>query len=243
MATALISCTEPAYDAEAYRDPVENCVEKLAALALGTPCFDIDDRDRHDIIDLIMPDACEDLAAYHSRDPSIRRKPIACLISPHSTYFAVLAYRIAHLLAGTGTFGCDTITTAMRLSFYARSQTGVDIHPEAEIGRRLVIDHGWGTVIGQTTQIGDDCYLLNDVTLGGRHAADAPDGKRHPTIGHRVQLCARAKVLGPISIGDDVFIGPDVLVTEDVPARTSLLSGPTEHLSRSTRHSRVLAGA
>ena len=61
----------------------------------------------------------------------------------------------------------------MRLSFYARSQTGVDIHPEAEIGRRLVIDHGWGTVIGQTTQIGDDCYLLNDVTLGGRRAADA----------------------------------------------------------------------
>ena len=103
--------------------------------------------------------------AYHQKDPSIRHHPISCLISQYSTYFAVFSYRIAHHLI----LSAGAARDAFHLSFMARANTGIDIHPEARIGERFVIDHGWGTVIGQTVEIGDDCYILNDVTLGGRH--------------------------------------------------------------------------
>lgn len=131
----------------------------------------------------------------------------------------------------------------MRISFYARSQTGTEIHPEAVIGRRFVIDHGWGTVIGQTAKIGDDCYLLNDVTLGGRAVANAPDGKRHPTIGDRVQICARAKVFGPVVVGDDCFIGPDVTISTDLPAGTRVLASQSQNAHLLGASSRVGEGA
>ncbi|KAB2676074.1 serine O-acetyltransferase [Brucella tritici] len=204
----------------------EEYVIRLAALAIETPCIDLSPLDRDGLINAILPLAIDDLQAYHQRDPSVRHKPLACLASPHATYFAVLAYRIAHHLI---TFHNNNrerhpVENAMRLSFYARSQTGTEIHPEAEIGRRFVIDHGWGTVIGQTTKIGDDCYVLNDVTLGGRAVANAPDGKRHPTLGNNVQICARAKIFGPVTIGDNCFIGPDVTVTTNVASGTRVLN-------------------
>ncbi len=176
------------------------------------------------IIDDILALASEDLLAYHQRDPSVRYKPVACLLSMHSTFFAVCAYRIARrLLRGDGITTDQAAIKAMRLSFAARAMTGVDIHPEASIGARFVIDHGWNTVIGQTARIGNDCYLLNDVTIGGRFAADAPDGKRHPTLGDRVQVCAGTRLLGAIRIGDDVFIGPGVTITTDIPAKSAVL--------------------
>lgn len=174
-------------------------------------------------ISSILKYAVQDLVAYHQRDPSVRHKPISCLISQHSTYFAVLCYRIAHhLIVTTG-----AAREAIHISFAARSTTGTEIHPEARIGQRFVVDHGWGTVVGQTVEIGDDCYILNNVTLGGRFAANAPDGKRHPTLGHRVQICAGANVFGPVHIGDDCFIGPDTTITEDVPASTTVLQPNT----------------
>lgn len=204
----------------------EEYIIRLAALAIETPCIDLSPLDRGSLIDAILPVALEDLQAYHQRDPSVRHKPLACLASPHATFFAVLAYRIAHHLIThhNDSRECRSVENAMRLSFYARSQTGTDIHPEAEIGCRFVIDHGWGTVIGQTTKIGDDCYVLNDVTLGGCSVANAPDGKRHPTLGNKVQICARAKIFGPVTIGDDCFIGPDVTITADVGACTRVLN-------------------
>ena len=144
--------------------------------------------------------------AFQERDPASRGKPRACLLSRHTTFFAVACHRLAHALiaaAATTDDSDDAVVAAMRLSFCARTHTGVEIHPEASIGARLVIDHGFGTVIGQTVEIGDDCYILNGVTLGGRMIGDARDGKRHPTIGHRVQIAGNAKVLGPVRIGDD----------------------------------------
>lgn len=178
-----------------------------------------DDNRRDEIVRDILNDAILDLLAYHQRDPSIRNKPISCLISQYSTYFAVLSYRIAHKLIKTGDSDC----CAIHISYAARSITGTEIHPEAIIGKRFVIDHGWGTVVGQTTEIGDDCYLLNNVTLGGRSAANAPDGKRHPTILNRVEICAGANIFGPVQIGDDCFIGPNVTITEDVSKETKVL--------------------
>ncbi|MGG7517833.1 serine O-acetyltransferase [Allorhizobium undicola] len=194
---------------------------RLAAIALDCPCETILPWHRDRIIKDILPLALEDLEAYHTQDPSIRHKPVSCIASPHSTFFAVLAYRIAHRLIAEQTPSAQE--NAMRLSFYARSQTGIDIHPEAQIGRRFVIDHGWGVVIGQTTVIGNDCYILNDVILGARTVSNASEGKRHPTIGNRVQICAKVRIFGPVTIGDDCFIGPDVTVLHDAAPGTRLL--------------------
>jgi serine O-acetyltransferase len=95
-----------------------------------------------------------------------------------------------------------------------RAVTGIEIHPGATIGRRFFIDHGMGVVIGETAEIGDDVMIYHGVTLGGRTLKKV---KRHPTIGNRVTIGAGAKVLGPITVGDDSAIGANAVVTRDVP--------------------------
>lgn len=201
-------------------------IARLAMIALNEPNLDITSLQKEMLICAVMPSVLEDLTAYHERDPSVRLKSISYLVSLHSTFFAILCYRLAHRWIQVATDANKATELAMHLCFYPRSQTGTEIHPEASIGRRFVIDHGWGTVIGQTVEIGDDCYILNNVTLGGRHVANAPDGKRHPTIGNRVQICARAKVFGPVTLGDDCFIGPDVTITKNIPPSTRVLASP-----------------
>ena len=99
-------------------------------------------------------------------------------------------------------------------SHIARWLTGIEIHPAAKLGRRLVIDHGMGVVIGETAEIGDDCYLYHQVTLG---VARTSSGKRHPTVGNNVIIGAGAKVLGPISVGDNARVGANAVVLDDVP--------------------------
>ncbi|TKA95654.1 serine acetyltransferase [Cereibacter changlensis] len=197
----------------------------LAKIAFDLIHSSLDTRTQQMTLDAVKEEISTDLLAYHERDPSVRHKPISCLVSVYSTYFAIFSYRLSHQLIRHAGDDEGTTREAMHLSFAARSNTGIEIHPEALIGKRFVIDHGWGTVIGQTVEIGDDCYLLNNITLGGRDVADAHDGKRHPTIGDRVQICARAKVFGPIIVGDDCFIGPDVTLTEDLARGTTLLHG------------------
>lgn len=92
--------------------------------------------------------------------------------------------------------------------------TGVEIHPGATIGKRFVIDHGMGVVIGETAIVGNDVLLYHGVTLGGRVAAK--DGRRHPKVGNGVIIGANASVLGAITLGDNVKIGADAVVIEDV---------------------------
>ncbi|TCQ02669.1 serine acetyltransferase [Rhizobium sp. PP-F2F-G36] len=170
--------------------------------------------------------ANEDLTSSRLRDPAIRNKPIECQLSIHSTFCAVLHYRLANALLRLDQPWDQLQIDAMRLCFSARSLTGVEIHPEARIGARLCIDHGWGTVIGQTAEVGDDAYILNNVILGGRAIGDALDGKRHPTIGDRVQLSSGARILGPVVIGDDCFVGSDVTLTADLPAGSRVVNKP-----------------
>jgi serine O-acetyltransferase len=100
------------------------------------------------------------------------------------------------------------------VSNYARFVTGIEIHPGAKLGRRLVIDHGMGVVIGETAEVGDDVLIFHSVTLGGK---SFETGKRHPTIGNRVIIGAGAKLIGPITVGDDAKIGANAVVTKDVP--------------------------
>lgn len=109
------------------------------------------------------------------------------------------------------------------LSQVTRFFTGVEIHPGAQIGRRLFIDHAMGVVIGETTTVGDDCTLYQGVTLGG---TGNEEGKRHPTLGNNVVVGTGAKVLGNIEIGDNVRIGGNSVVVKSVPANCTVVGIP-----------------
>lgn len=109
------------------------------------------------------------------------------------------------------------------LSMLTRWLTGIEIHPGARIGRRFFIDHGMGVVIGETAEIGDDCTLYHGVTLGG---TSWEKGKRHPTLGNGVVIGAGAKVLGPVTLGDNARVGSNAVVVRDVPAGATVVGVP-----------------
>ena len=119
---------------------------------------------------------------------------------------------------------------ARELTEYAKSQTGIDIHPGATIGEHFFIDHGTGVVIGETATIGDWVRIYQNVTLGALHFEEREDRehmlkkgyKRHPDVGDHVVIGAGSNILGPVSIGDHVSIGANSWVTENIPERTSV---------------------
>ena len=154
----------------------------------------------------------EDIAATLHRDPAARNGLEVFLTSPG--VHALFWHRVAHRLWGWGAkLFARIIATANR------SLTGIEIHPGATLGRRTVIDHGMGVVIGETAQIGDDCLIYHGVTLGGKEpgSRQLAASKRHPTLGNRVTVGALGVILGPITVGDDAVIGAHSVVVEDVP--------------------------
>ena len=158
----------------------------------------------------------EDVQAVMERDPSATSAAQVVLFS--TGLHAIWAYRRQHWL---WVHGRQMLATW--LSKRSRRRYGVEIHPAATIGRRLVIDHGMGIVIGGTAVIGDDCLLYQGVTLGmtGKHG-----GKRHPTLGDRVMVGANAVVLGDILLGDDVKVGAGAVVVHDVPSNVTVAGVP-----------------
>ncbi|MEZ5210575.1 MULTISPECIES: serine O-acetyltransferase [unclassified Gordonia (in: high G+C Gram-positive bacteria)] len=152
----------------------------------------------------------EDLQAACDRDPAARSKFVVAIAYPgvHALWF----YRVAHTLWISG---LPLKLPARLLSQFARFLTGVEIHPGAVIGRRFFIDHGMGVVIGETAEVGEDVLMFHGSTLGG---TSMNKGKRHPTVGDRVLIGAGAKILGPITLGDDVKVGANAVVVHDVPA-------------------------
>ena len=112
---------------------------------------------------------------------------------------------------------------ARTISQWSRFWTGIEIHPGAKIGRRLVIDHGMGIVIGETAEIGDDCLLYHGVTLGG---TGKDQGKRHPTIGNNVLVSTGAKVLGPFKVGDGARIAANAVVLKEIPENATAVGVP-----------------
>jgi serine O-acetyltransferase len=172
-----------------------------------------------DLVDLVEGDL---LALVH-RDPAAHGSWRE-VMAGYRSFRAVLAYRLAHAILTTSQSrpACaeEARILARRISEQARVETGVELHPAARIGARFVVDHGVGTVVGETTVIGDDCYVLQCVVLGSTRIADNPSRERHPTLGDRVQVGAFARVLGAVTIGDDVEIGCHVLIREDVPSRS-----------------------
>lgn len=151
----------------------------------------------------------EDLATAVKEDPAANSKWEVAISYPG--IHAIWAHRLSHWLWQKN----PVLRPLSRLiSQLARSLTGVEIHPGAKIGRRFFIDHGMGVVIGETAEIGDDVLMYHQVTLGGRSRGNF---KRHPTIGNGVLLGAGAKIIGPITIGDNVKVGANALVVKDVP--------------------------
>ncbi len=158
----------------------------------------------------------EDMEAVLARDPAAKSRWEVRICYPGLT--ALRAHRRAHTLYLKG-----HALLARWLSQRARHRTGIEIHPGAEIGRRVFIDHGDGVVIGETTIIGDDVTIYQGVTLGG---TGKDVGKRHPTIGNGVTIGAGAKVLGPITIGDHCKVGAGAIVLKDVPANCTVVGNP-----------------
>ncbi len=156
------------------------------------------------------------LSAYQRRDPAARSKLEIFLL--YSGVHAVLYHRVAHWLYRHGRF-----FLARCVSQWSRFWTGIEIHPGATIGRRLVIDHGMGIVIGETAEIGDDCLLYQGVTLGG---TGKDKGKRHPTLGNNVLVGSGAKVLGPFRVGDNARIAAGAVVLREVPAGATAVGVP-----------------
>jgi serine O-acetyltransferase len=159
----------------------------------------------------------EDLDAALARDPAARGRLEVALGYPG--LHAIWVHRLTHRM-----WSRPPLRLAARLvSQLARAVTGVEIHPAATLGRRLFIDHGMGVVIGETAEVGDDVTLFQGVTLGGRSMTK---GKRHPTLGSRVTVGAGAKVLGPLSIGDDTQIGANAVVIKDGAAGSVIVGVP-----------------
>ncbi len=157
----------------------------------------------------------EDIRAGLAKDPSVRTGFELLLTSPG--LHAVWGYRCANLL-----WKWRRRILARMLSNWMRFLTGIEIHPGATIGRRFVIDHGMGVVIGETSVIGNDVLIYHGVTLGGR---EFTRNKRHPTIGNNVMIGAESIILGNITIGDYVQIGAGSVVTKDVAPNSVVIGG------------------
>ena len=166
----------------------------------------------------------EDLRAAREHDPAARSNLEIALA--YSGLHAIWAHRLAHKVWLSGPLGRFP---ARLISQFARFMTGIEIHPGATIGRRFFIDHGMGVVIGETAEVGDDVMLYHGVTLGGRSLAKV---KRHPTLGNRVTVGAGAKVLGPITIGDDSAVGANAVVVKDAPPNSIITGIPARNRPR-----------
>lgn len=158
----------------------------------------------------------EDIRAYKKNDPAARSGIEIFLL--YNGLHATINYRIAHWLH---LHHCRFL--ARWLSQVSKFFTGIEIHPGATIGRRFVIDHGTGIVIGETAEIGDDCLLYQNVTLGG---TGKDVGKRHPTLGNNVMVGSGAKVLGPFKVGDNARIAANSVVLREVPANATVVGVP-----------------
>ena len=155
------------------------------------------------------------LKAYKNYDPAAKSLLEIALLYPGPK--AVLLHRIAH-----GLYQAQLFFMARLVQEISRLLTGIEIHPGAKVGERLVIDHGSGVVIGETAEIGNDCIIFHGVTLGGLKFDPV---KRHPTVGNQVLIGAGAKILGPIHLGDGCRIGANSVVTKDVHPNVTIRSG------------------
>ena len=164
----------------------------------------------------------ETVNAYLARDPAAKNPIEVLLLYPGVK--AVCYHRGAHWC-----YEHKLMFLARMISQMGRHRTGIEIHPGAKIGKRLVIDHGMGIVIGETAEIGDDCLIYHGVTLGG---TGKDSGKRHPTIGNNVLIGTGAKVLGPFKVGDNSRIAANSVVLSEIPPDSTAVGIPARIVKR-----------
>lgn len=165
----------------------------------------------------------EDIACILERDPAARSKleVLTCYPGLH----AIMAHRLAHRLWTAHFYWLGRF-----ISHLSRIFTGIEIHPGAKIGRRVFIDHGFGVVIGETAEIGDDCTIYQGVTLGGTRLYKG--AKRHPTLGKGVVVGAGAQILGGFLVGDGARIGSNAVVVKPVPAHATAVGNPARVIEK-----------
>ena len=169
-------------------------------------------------VESVIQEIKDDVESVKQRDPAAKSNIEILLL--YSGVHAILAYRVAHKL-----YVSEHYFSARLVSQVARRLTGIEIHPGATIGKRLFIDHGMGLVIGETTEIGNDCTLYQGVTLGG---TGKDVGKRHPTLGNNVMVGAGAKVLGPVKIGDNSKVAAGAVVLHEIPEQSTAVGIPAK---------------
>ena len=160
----------------------------------------------------------EDLSVVFQRDPAARN--YFEILTTYPGVHALILHRLAHFL-----WSIKLKLIARIFSHLARILTGIEIHPGAKIGRRFFIDHGMGVVIGETAIIVDDCTLYHGVTLGG---TTWKKGKRHPTLKNNVVIGAGAKVLGPITLGNNSKVGSNAVVVSNIPNDSTAVGIPAK---------------
>ncbi|HXA48637.1 MAG TPA: serine O-acetyltransferase [Burkholderiaceae bacterium] len=176
----------------------------------------------------------EDIANIMERDPAARSawEVLTCYPGLHAIVFHRIAHWCwTHSLKWFGRF----------VSYLARILTGIEIHPGAAIGRRVFIDHGFGVVIGETADVGDECTIYQGVTLGGTSLNKG--AKRHPTLERGVIIGAGAKVLGGFTVGEGAKIGSNAVVVKPVPAGATAVGNPAHIVQHDVQKSREQAAA
>jgi serine O-acetyltransferase len=162
-----------------------------------------------------------DLNNFVNKDPASNNN-YKMILESYQGFKAVMNYRIANYIYKNLEDNFFKIK-ARQISEYTKSITGIEIHPNASIGDSFILDHGYGTVIGETTTIGNSCYILQGVILGSKTISNNISEKRHPTIGNNVEIGAFYRLFGDITIGDNVFISPHDIITKDIPSNTKVI--------------------
>jgi serine O-acetyltransferase len=176
----------------------------------------------------------EDIASIIERDPAARTEweVLTCYPGLH----AIVMHRWAHACWSSGLKWLGRF-----ISHIARVFTGIEIHPGATIGRRVFIDHGFGVVIGETAEVGDDCTIYQGVTLGGTSLHKG--AKRHPTLGRGAIIGAGAKVLGAFTVGEGAKVGSNAVVVKEVPAGATAVGNPAHIVQKDASKQREEAAA
>jgi serine O-acetyltransferase len=166
----------------------------------------------------VVREISADVASARERDPAARGIGTLEILTGWAGVQALLAHRVAHALWEAG-----MPLVPRTIAYGSRAVTGVEIHPAATIGSDFFIDHGSGVVVGETAEIGDRVTLYQGVTLGGTGFAR---GKRHPTLEDDVTVGSGAKLLGPVTVGNNAKVGANTVVIEDVPGHTTVVGNP-----------------
>jgi serine O-acetyltransferase len=166
----------------------------------------------------VLSEISSDVEVARERDPATRGLTSVEILATSPGIHALLSHRLAHALQER-----SVPLLPRTIAMLTRAVTGVEIHPAAEIGSGLFIDHGSGVVVGETAKIGDNVTLYQGVTLGGT-GFDA--GKRHPTVQDNVTIGSGAKLLGPVTVGHGAKIGANTVVVTDVPPNTTVVGNP-----------------